>query len=121
MSHYGLLYGALFIGDKSIHPFIISQTRVSTSASVEEVTARIKENTDYVAGHFVFGHADDFIAENVKGYQALGLQVVVSINLFHYPTEITQQKGREDVKAMRALGVDGLQIDSDYDDGFVKE
>jgi glycerophosphoryl diester phosphodiesterase len=120
LSHYGLLYGSLFIGDKSIHPFIKSQTQVSTSASVETVTERIKEDPDYARTHFVFGHADDFMAANVKGYQALGLKVVVNINLFHYPAEITQAKGREDVKAMRAFGVDGLQIDSDYDGGLVK-
>jgi glycerophosphoryl diester phosphodiesterase len=119
LSHYGLLEGALFIGEKSIHAFIESRTRVSTGASVEEARRRIEADAKYASTHFVFAHAVDFNAENVKQFQALGLEVVVSINLFHYPEADALEKGLEDVEAMIALGVDGLQIDSAYDAGLV--
>lgn len=120
LSHYGLLDGALFIGEKSIHPFIQSRTRVATSASIEEVTKGIAKDPEFASSHFVFGHADAFTTENVKQYQALGLQVVVSINLFHYPPDMAIEMGIADIRMMTDYGVDGLQIDSIYDKDIVK-
>jgi glycerophosphoryl diester phosphodiesterase len=121
LSHYGLLAGALFIGEKSIHEFIESRTRVSTGASVEDARQRIEADADYASTHFVFAHAVDFDAEKVKAFQAFGLEVVVSINTFHYPEAVALEKGLEDVRAMTELGVDGLQIDSVYDGGLLND
>ncbi len=65
--------------------------------------------------YFVFAHAKDFTQQSVRAYQALGLQVIVSINTFHYTTGDPLQQGLDDVKKMLDYGVDGLQIDAVYD------
>ena len=64
---------------------------------------------------FIFNHAADFDREQVDGFHALGLDVVVSINTFHYREGDPIAQGVRDLERMLALGVDGLQIDSVYD------
>lgn len=118
LSHYGLLEKALFIGDKSIHEYIKSPRRIATRESVEDVTKHIAADSNYVDTHFIFGHAVDFNAENVKAYQALGLDVVVSVNLLHYKVSEAHDRGLKDTAAMIALGVDRVQIDSVYEDAL---
>ena len=54
-------------------------------------------------------------AKSARAYQALGLQVIVSINTFHYPTGDPLQQGLNDVKKMLNYNVDGLQLDAVYD------
>lgn len=66
--------------------------------------------------YFAFGHADDFDQVAVEGFQAMGVQVIVSINTLHYPRKEALERGKADIRRMVALGVDGLQIDSVYDD-----
>jgi glycerophosphoryl diester phosphodiesterase len=120
LSHYGLLAGSLFIGEKSIHEFIKSPRRIATRDSVDEITDFIARDPKYAATHFVFGHAVDFNAENVKAYQAQGLEVVVSVNLLHYKVNEALERGLKDTAAMIALGVDGVQIDSVYEGALEK-
>lgn len=120
LSHYGLLENALFIGNPRIHEFMGGRTRMSTRESVERITRHIAEDPNYVDTHFVFGHAVDFDQERVTGLQALGLEVVVSINTQHYRDVDPIEQGLKDVKAMIALGVDGIQIDSVYESALRK-
>lgn len=115
LSHYGLLENALFIGKKEIHEYILSPHRIATRDSVEQVKEKIVDDPGFVDSHFIFGHAVDFNAENVKEYQSLGLQVVVSVNLLHYKVDEALEKGLVDTATMIALGVDGVQIDSVYE------
>lgn len=115
LSHYGLLANALFIGKKEIHEYIVSPRRIATRDSVDQVKGKIADDPDFVDGHFIFGHADDFNAENVKAYRSMGLQVIVSVNLLHYKVDEAQARGLKDTAAMVALGVDGVQIDSVYE------
>ena len=115
LSHYGLLENALFIGDPRIHEFMGGRTVQSTRESVDRIKGHIAEDADYVATHFVFGHAMDFDQERVTTLQELGLKVVVSINTQHYRDADPIAQGLKDVEAMIALGVDGVQIDSVYE------
>ncbi len=71
--------------------------------------------TNLARNYFVFAHAIDFTRQSVRAYQALGLQVIVSINTFHYPTGDYTQQGLDDLQKMLDYGVDGLQIDAVYD------
>lgn len=115
LSHYGLLEKALFIGKKDIHEYIQSPHRIATRDTIEQVKAKAASDEEFVNSHFVFGHAVDFNADNVKAYQAMGLQVIVSVNLLHYKVDEARERGLKDVVAMIALGVDGVQIDSVYE------
>lgn len=115
LSHYGLMENALFIGDKSIHAYIESPRRIATRDSVEQVKKKIVDDPEFVESHFIFGHAIDFNAENVNAYQALGLQVIVSVNLLHYKVDEAHERGLKDTGEMIALSVDGVQIDSVYE------
>ncbi len=81
--------------------------------SVPSVQSEARSNL--ARDYFVFAHAKDFTRENVRAYQALGLQVIVSINTFHYTTGDPTQQGLNDIKKMLDYGVDGLQIDAVYD------
>jgi glycerophosphoryl diester phosphodiesterase len=121
LTAHGLMERALFIGRKDYVNPGPGEGRVSTFAPIDEMRRRAAADPEFAKKHVVFGHAVDFNTENVKGYQALGLQVIVSINTFHYTRGDPVQQGLDDVQRMLALGVDGLQIDSVYDASLVDE
>lgn len=116
LSRHSLLTEALFIGDTAVIRRFAGEARRSFGVpdpgplQVQNERARLNEQ------YFVFGHGKDFNAENVAAFQKLGLEVIVSINTFHYLKGDPIQRGKDDIEKMRALGVDGLQIDSVYDD-----
>lgn len=120
LNEFNLMENALFIGRHNYVSREAGKRRISTREPPAQLKAIAATNPDLADEFFIFGHAKDFNAENVKEYQSLGLIVVVSINLFHYPQGDAAQQGLDDVLHMLELGVDGLQIDSDYDAGLVK-
>lgn len=113
---HNLLKEALFIGDTAIIRHFTGKTRRSFGVpdpgplQVQNEQARLSDQ------YFVFGHAKDFNEANVTAFHKLGLEVIVSINTFHYMKGDPIQRGKDDIEKMRDLGVDGLQIDSVYDD-----
>ncbi len=119
MTRHGLMGKAFFIGKHAITERFTEVGRVALRGKLEVL--RDKQVLDQRAGdrHFVFGHAADFDAEAVKAFQALGLKVIVSINVFHYlQLGSWQETGNQDVARMLEYGVDGLQIDSVYESAF---
>jgi hypothetical protein len=114
LNKYGLMESALFIGKGEIQKMIDIQGRIGIGPkrNPEKVVA---ENPDQAKHLFVFGHGVDFTKENIARYQARGLQVIVSINSFHYITNEPIPPGMEHIKKMIEWGVDGVQIDSVYD------
>jgi len=118
LERHDLLSRALFIGNHKYLPQERQEGRVSTGATPDELRERMQADPNYAATHFVFAHAKDFTADNVKAYHALGLPVIVSINLFHYPVAQALEQGLSDIQSMLDFGVDGLQIDADYDEGL---
>jgi hypothetical protein len=119
MRKHGLVKNALFIGRKDFKDRFWGEGRVSWRKPIDEIEFDGDAAKNPGKYYFVFGHAVDFNAENVPVYQKLGLQIVVSINLFHYTKGDPVAQGLADVEKMRELGVDGLQIDSEYDKGLV--
>jgi hypothetical protein len=112
---HGLMDTAYFIGQKSLTEDFARGGRRSWRPSLEEARAEIRPRDEY----FIFGHAADFDAASVKGFQALGFLVIVSINNFHYlRTGNWEENGNRDVARMLEYGVDGLQIDSVYEPAF---
>ena len=113
LDKHGLMPTALFIGvDEIIAPFADS-ARVKWRDHLAEakVSPRWAESPER---YFIFNHAADFTAEEVAGFQAHGLPVIVSINTLHYLRGEPIPDGLADVERMLALGVDGLQIDHEY-------
>jgi len=116
MTRHGLVDGALFIGRKRGAGRFQGRARLSWGGSPEEARRHgiDKRSQDY----FVFGHAADFQADSVKAFQEMGLPVIVSINVFHYGDAVGDPvaAGVRDVTRMLEYGVDGLQIDSVYEE-----
>jgi glycerophosphoryl diester phosphodiesterase len=115
MTKYDLLEHALFIGDKTVADRFKGRARVSWRQPVDEMHFEGAEATDPGRYYFVFGHAVDFTPESIRAYQEQGLQVVVSINTFHYRKAEAMERGLRDVKTMLEWGADGVQIDSVYE------
>lgn len=120
LNESNLMENALFIGRHEYVSREAGKRRTSTREPAARLKVMAATNPDLADECFIFGHAKDFNLENVREYQSLGLLVVVSINLFHYPQGDAVRQGLDDVQRMLDLGVDGLQIDSDYDVGLVK-
>lgn len=122
LTKYGLLKNALILinkepknnQDKIVQRFM-GKAKISWRKSLKETQEAASKDPDFAKKYYVFNHGADFTAEDVKGFQQLGLKVVVSINTGHYKTGDPQQQGEQHVRQMLKFGVDGLQIDSRYD------
>lgn len=107
----GLSGNALFIGRAELRPYLEGAGLLNWRGGAGSLALTHETNRNF----FVFRHAADLDAECVRAYQAAGLQVIVSINTAHYRDGDPIERGARDVAAMLALGVDGLQIDSEYE------
>ena len=122
LTKYNLTQALLFIGNRSLaKKYFFGKGKIAKSvkSSVRELA---KQNGANIGQHyFVFGHAKDFNQENVDYFHNAGLQVIVSINVFHYWKKAFMLKpGFNDIQKMLNFSVDGLQIDSCYDSFFLQ-
>jgi len=62
-----------------------------------------------------FGWAHELPNTSVVPLQRAGVLVIVSINTFHYPLHARHTLARQDIRRLLAAGVDGFQIDSEYE------
>lgn len=119
MTRHGLMQKAYFIGKHTITERFAEVCRVALRGKLEAMQNKAEFDRRPGDQYFVFGHAADFDADSVKAFQALGLKVIVSINILHYlQLGNWQEIGNRDVARMLAYGVDGLQIDSVYELAF---
>jgi glycerophosphoryl diester phosphodiesterase len=63
-----------------------------------------------------FGWAHELPSPSVAPLQRASVLVIVSINTFHYPLHARHTLARQDIRRLAAAGVDGFQIDSEYED-----
>jgi glycerophosphoryl diester phosphodiesterase len=91
------------------------KTKVSWRQSLLETQQTVELNPNFAKEHYIFNHADDFTDETINGFHDLGLEVIVSINTYHYKTGDPQKQGEHHLQKMLQFGADGLQIDSCYD------
>ena len=99
----------------------VGKVKVSWRKSLLETQEAAVNDPDFAEKFYVFNHGTDFTAEDVKGFQQLGLKVIVSINTGHYETGDPHQQGEQHVQRMLKFGVDGLQFDSCYDLAYFQE
>jgi glycerophosphoryl diester phosphodiesterase len=122
LKRHGLLKHALILiskepvnnQDKVIGRFR-GNAKVSWRKTLKETQRAAREISHFSDHYYIFNHGADFTAEDVKGFQALGLKVVVSINTQHYLKDDSILQGRQHIRDMVIFGVDGLQIDSVFD------
>jgi glycerophosphoryl diester phosphodiesterase len=113
MTRHGLVEGALFIGHKRCAERFQGRARLSWRG--KPGNARRYGLHKAPNEWFVFGHGNDFDAGSVAAFHAMGLPVVVSINVNHYRRGDSIARGLADIRRMIDCGVDGLQIDSVYE------
>jgi glycerophosphoryl diester phosphodiesterase len=63
-----------------------------------------------------FGWARELPNASVAPLRRAGVLVVVSINTFHYPLHAQHTLARQDIRRLAEAGVDGFQIDSEYEE-----
>ena len=68
------------------------------------------------AGTFWFGLASKLTTDKVAMLHAHGVLVIPAVNTFRYEAETHLTDARADIKRLTAAGVDGIQIDSVYQD-----
>lgn len=73
-----------------------------------------------VEGRIWFGIPSWIPFETIPKLQRAGVLVIPAINLFRYENDPAREQARRDVQALTALGVEGFQIDSAYQDFFGK-
>jgi glycerophosphoryl diester phosphodiesterase len=65
-----------------------------------------------------FGWAYELPSASVAPLQEAGVLVIPSINTFHYPLHAQHTLARQDIRRLTTAGVDGFQIDSEYESYF---
>ena len=91
------------------------KTKVSWRQNLPATQYAIAQNPNFAKDHYVFNHGDDFTQADIHEFHKLGLEVIVSINTYHYKTGDPQKQGENHIHHMLQFGADGLQIDSCYD------
>ena len=125
LARHGLLSNTLILINKlpvnnqdRIAAHFMGKAKISWRKSLAEAQAHAADDPGFAEKYYVFNHGADFTAEDVRGFQQLGLKVIVSINTGHYKTGDPQQQGEQHLRQMLEMGVDGLQIDSRYEGVF---
>jgi hypothetical protein len=128
LTRYGLLEDALIlVNEPPIHhqdliaAHFLGKARVAWRKPLRATQRAAARMPDFAESFYVFNHGADFTAEDVAGFQALGLRVIVSINTGHYRIGNALKRGGRHLERMLAHGVDGLEIDSCYDHVFFDE
>ena len=122
LSKFDLLSESLILINKTpknnqekIVPYFMGKAKVSWRAPLSVTQEASAQDADFAHKYYIFNHGADFDGTSVGAYQALGLQVIVSINTGHYRRQDPQAAGEAHIDAMLEYGVDGLQIDAVYD------
>jgi glycerophosphoryl diester phosphodiesterase len=122
LKRHGLLQDALILINKEpinnqgkVIDHLRGKAKISWRKTLKETQRAARENPRFSEHYYIFNHGADFTIEDVKGFQALRLKVVVSINTQHYQKEDSILQGPQHIRTMMDFGVDGLQIDSLYD------
>lgn len=117
LKKYKLLENALVIGDSEVAERFYGKAKIAWRDRLDAAQKSDKALNNPAQYFFIFNHGEHFDKGEINGFHEMGLQVIVSINAWHYPDNDPELKyGKADIKRLIALGVDGLQIDSQYGD-----
>ncbi|WP_261450321.1 glycerophosphodiester phosphodiesterase [Marinilongibacter aquaticus] len=84
-------------------------------ADLMPVYAKFKKGENVACHYFLFEHGNKINAEAVRLAQYMHIEVIPTVNTFHYRMEDKYFGGKRDIENLRKLGVRTFQIDSLYD------
>jgi hypothetical protein len=129
LQSHGLMDSALIIIDRfpvnnqeKLADFFLGRALLSWRSSLLYTKLMWPHLPDLAKYRFVFNGPLELTKSEVEGFHALGMTIIPSINTQDYnpATSDPIKSGLEDIKKMLDFGVDGVQIDSVYDE-FVFE
>jgi glycerophosphoryl diester phosphodiesterase len=117
LKKYNLIENALIIGDTEVVEKFYGIAKIAWRDRLEVANKSDKAVNNPSSNYFIFNHGEHFNEEEINGFHEMGLQVIVSINAWHYLQSDPQlEHGKADIERLIDLGIDGLQIDSQYGD-----
>ncbi len=129
LQSHGLLESALIIIDQfpvnnqeKIADYFLGRALLSWRSNLLYTKLMWPHLPDLARYRFVFNGPAELTKSEIEGFHELGMTIIPSVNTQDYNplTSDPLKKGQEDIQRMLDLGVDGLQIDSVYDE-FVFE
>jgi hypothetical protein len=102
------------------HPLVRQELEgmVLVPVSPDELKKTTAGESVPLEGRIWFGIPAWIPFETIPKLQHAGALVFPAINVFRYENDPDRAQARRDIKALTALGVDGFQIDSAYQDFF---
>ncbi len=113
---HGLDKSAVTInGDPTIQKRLgaVSRIRLLSVEQADELM-NAKQSKRPLKGHMWFGLPQKVPLDRIKDFQKAGALIIPGINIFRYPKGKDMKLAEQDIKKLRAAGVDGFQIDSVY-------
>lgn len=114
-----LLEQAYIIGLPSAHAYFKGKCRISIETpALKEAIAR---GENVAKTYFLFEWGKVLDAERVEFARKHGVEVVPSVNTFHYSSNFEEsvKLGSADIRKLKKLGVTQFQIDSVYEPAFL--
>jgi len=109
----GLLRNAFVIGTDQSRSYFLDKAKVGLDRTA--LNAAVNAGEDVKKRYFLFEHGRDLDEPTVRLAQGLGVPVVASVNVFHYPIADHKRQADADIQRLRKLGVTYFQIDSVYE------
>jgi len=108
-----LLDSAYVIGTEQSRKLLLDRAKIGINP--RKLVDHISGGEDVGRRYFLFAHAKDFEQEAIELARSRGVDVVPSINTFHYPEQTNMQDAAADIIRLQKLGVTRFQIDSVYE------
>jgi glycerophosphoryl diester phosphodiesterase len=90
-------------------------------AEMPDIIEKWRNGEDVACHYFLFDHGNVLSAQWVRFAQAMSIEVIPSVNIFHYRAENFLFGGLRDIEYLKRLGVGLYQIDAVYEENLIKE
>ncbi len=110
-----LLDSAYVIGTEQARQVFLDRAKIGVNPL--KLVDHVASGEDVKRRYFLFGHGRDFESEAIELARSRGVDIVPSINTFHYPAATHLDGAAADIRRLKQLGIDCFQIDSVYE-GF---
>ncbi len=108
-----LLDSTYVIGTDQARQVFLDRAKVGINP--KNLVDHISGGEDVGRRYFLFGHASDYDQEVLELAKSRAVDVMPSINTFHYPGTRNLERAAADIDRLKKLGVRGFQIDSVYE------
>lgn len=103
--------------DKEARAEFFDESRFSVRvAELPEIFEQWKAGEPVARHYFLFDHGNRLNAESVRAAQMMSMDVIPSVNIFHYKLENFLWSGCRDIQNLRKLGVTLFQIDAVFEE-----